>query len=38
MNSMSKPDVVWNATWNLLADGIVYQKKKELNVQGKNCT
>jgi len=28
MNTISKPDVVWNSTWRLLCDGILYQKKK----------
>ena len=34
MNTMSKPKVVWDATWNLLADGILYQKRKDLNIPG----
>jgi len=28
MNTMSKPDVVWNASWKLLSDGILYHKMK----------
>ena len=32
MNTMSKPKVVWDATWNLIADGILYQKRKHLNI------
>jgi len=32
MNTMSKPKVVWGATWNLLADGILYQKRKDLKI------
>ena len=28
MNTMSKPKVVWDATWNLLAIDILYQKKE----------
>ena len=34
MNTMSKQKVVWDATWNLLADGILYQKIKDLNLPG----
>jgi len=34
MNTMSKPNVVWDATWTLLADGILYQKRKDLNIPG----
>jgi len=30
-NTMSKPDVVWNSTWSVLCDGILYQKRKDLN-------
>jgi len=32
INTMSKPNVVWDATWTLLADGILYQKRKDLNI------
>jgi len=28
MNTISKPDVVWNSTWSLLCDGILYQKER----------
>ena len=34
LNTISKPKVVWDATWNILADGIVYQKMKHLNIPG----
>jgi len=34
MSTMSKPDVVWNSTWNVLCDGILYQKRKDLNYPG----
>jgi len=34
MNTMSKPNVVWDATWTLLVDGILYQKRKDLNILG----
>lgn len=34
MNTMTKPDVVWNSTWSLLCDGIVYQRRKTLNIPG----
>lgn len=30
MKTMSQPEVVWNATWQLLSDGIVYEKKENL--------
>ncbi|CAJ2637132.1 unnamed protein product [Trifolium pratense] len=33
MNTMSNPFVVWNATWKLLADGILYEKRKQLHNQ-----
>ncbi|XP_027932723.1 uncharacterized protein LOC114188325 [Vigna unguiculata] len=31
---MSKPKVVWDTTWNLLPDGIQYQRRKHLNIPG----
>jgi len=34
MNTISKPDVVWNSTWSVLCDEILYQKGKELNLPG----
>jgi hypothetical protein len=34
MDTMTKPDVVWNATWRLLADGIIYHRRKTLNIPG----
>jgi len=34
MNTMSKPKVVWDATWNLLANGIIYQKRTDLKIPG----
>ena len=34
MNTMSKPDVVWNATWKLLSDGILHHKRKQNNFPG----
>jgi len=30
MNIMSRPGEVWNKTWKLLSDDIVYQKKKRV--------
>jgi hypothetical protein len=37
MNSMTKPDVVWNETWKLLADGILYDRRRTLKISGKFC-
>jgi len=34
MNTMSKPNVVWISTWKLIADGIVYHRRKALNIPG----
>ena len=34
MNTMSKPEEVWNKTWKLLSDDIVYKKRKEFNLPG----
>ncbi|MCI01239.1 ATP-dependent DNA helicase PIF1, partial [Trifolium medium] len=36
MNTMSNPVVVWKATWRLLADGILYHKRRELNISDLN--
>jgi len=33
MNTMSRPEEVWNNTWKLLSDDIVYQKEKSLTYQ-----
>ena len=35
MNTMTKSDVVWTATWKLLVDEIVYQKRRQLNISSK---
>ena len=32
MNTMTNPFVVWNNTWKLLSDGIVYGRRKDLNI------
>ncbi|KAG5017275.1 hypothetical protein JHK85_023411 [Glycine max] len=32
MNTVTKSDVVWIITWKLLANRIVYQKKRQLNI------
>ncbi|XP_072054259.1 uncharacterized protein [Arachis hypogaea] len=37
-NSISNPERVWNATWTLLADGILYERRKALKYQGVNVT
>ncbi|XP_057730151.1 uncharacterized protein LOC130945457 [Arachis stenosperma] len=37
-NSISNPERVWNATWTLLADGILYERRKALKNQGLNMT
>jgi len=34
MNTMTEPFDVWNATWKLLADGILYERRRELNMPG----
>lgn len=36
MNTMSKPFSVWNSTWRLLSDGILYERRKVLNLPGNN--
>ena len=33
-NSISNPERVWNATWTLLANGILYERRKALKNQG----
>ncbi|PNX61182.1 ATP-dependent DNA helicase PIF1, partial [Trifolium pratense] len=33
-NSMSDPFNVWEQLWEILADGILYQKRRELNLPG----
>ena len=33
-NTMLKLDVVWNSTWSVLCDEILYQKRKDLNCPG----
>jgi hypothetical protein len=37
MNWMTKPDVVWNETWKLLADGILYDRRRTLKIPGTFC-
>lgn len=34
-NTMSKPYVVWDYTWKMLSDGILYERRKCLNMPGK---
>jgi len=34
-NTMTKPYVIWTATWKLSANGIVYQKRRQLNIPSK---
>jgi hypothetical protein len=34
MSTMHKPDNVWKATWKLLADGILYARRRILNIPG----
>jgi len=34
MNTISKPNVVWNSTWSVLCEVILYQKRKNLNCPG----
>lgn len=37
MNTMNKPDVVWESTWKLLADSILYDRRRHLNLPGMFC-
>ncbi|XP_045831092.1 uncharacterized protein LOC123922418 [Trifolium pratense] len=32
MNTMTNPFDVWNCTWKMLSDGILYNKRRELNL------
>lgn len=34
MNTMNNPLEVWNSTWKLLSDGILYNRRKTLNIPG----
>ena len=34
MNTIFKPHIVWNSTWSILCDRILYQKRKEMNLPG----
>jgi hypothetical protein len=34
MNTMSNPYDVWLSCWKLLADGILYNRRRELNLPG----
>ena len=34
MNTMPRPDEVWNKTWKLLSNDILYQKRKEFVLPG----
>jgi len=36
MNTMYRLEEVWNKSWKLLSDDIVYQKRKEFNLPGIN--
>jgi len=31
MNTMSKPNIVWNSTFSILCDGICTKRRKDLN-------
>lgn len=33
-NSLSRPKVVWEKSWKLLSDGIIYERRKALNIPG----
>lgn len=34
MNTMNKADFVWQSTWNLLADGILYNTRRQMDTPG----
>ena len=34
INTIAKPGAIWNSTWSVLCDGILYQKRKDLNCPG----
>ena len=34
-NTISKPEFVWNQTWELLSDGILYERRRTLRSPGK---
>lgn len=34
ITSMANPRDVWNATWHLLSDGILYNRRRELKISG----
>lgn len=34
MHTISIPEKVWSSTWKLLSDGIVYDRRRELHMQG----
>ncbi|XP_021999308.1 uncharacterized protein LOC110896161 [Helianthus annuus] len=33
-NTLSRPEVVWEKTWNYLSDDILYKRQKETNISG----
>ena len=36
MSTMHKPDKVWDVTWKMLADGILYARRRSLDIPGLN--
>jgi hypothetical protein len=34
MTTMTEPADVWNNTWRILADGILYDRRRQLNMPG----
>ncbi|AET04226.1 hypothetical protein MTR_8g086130 [Medicago truncatula] len=33
-STMMSPNIVWDATWQLLSDGILFERRRHLNIPG----